>query len=229
MAESITTGTIFLSLIAGVMPPLLWLWFWLREDRKNPEPRSLILTTFLVGMFSVFPTYIIQQFIKNSVSYDFALIILWPLTEEIAKYSSAYIVALRTKEYDEPIDAVVYLITAALGFSAMENFFFLIKPDFSALSLITANMRFIGATLLHLLSSATIGIFIAFTFYKSKINNILGVILGLLTATTLHSLFNVFIIRDSGQNILTVFATLWSFIIVLLLFLEKIKTIRRTD
>ena len=227
MAQSITTGTIFLSMIAGIMPPLLWLWFWLREDSKNPEPRSLILATFLAGMLAVFPTYIIQQFIKNSVSYDFALIIIWPLTEEIAKLSAAYIVALRTKEYDEPIDAVVYLITSALGFSAMENFFFLIKPEFSALSLITANMRFIGATLLHLLSSATIGLFIAFAFYKNKINNIFGVILGLLTATVLHSLFNIFIIKDEGQNILTVFAVLWSLIIILLLFLERIKSLKK--
>lgn len=227
MAESITADTVFWSLVSGIIPPLIWLWFWLRED-KNPEPRHLILTTFLLGMFSVYPAYRIEQFLLTSGGYDYSFIILWPLTEEITKYLAAYVVALRSKEYNEPIDAVIYLITAALGFAAAENFFFLIKPDFSMISLITANMRFVGATLLHLLSSATIGVFMALNFYKNETTKRVGLIFGLFTATVLHSLFNLFIIKDSGSNILTVFFILWSLIIILMLFLEKIKNIKQS-
>ncbi|MEI6296058.1 MAG: PrsW family glutamic-type intramembrane protease [bacterium] len=227
MATSITVSTVFLSLVTGIIPPLFWLWFWMREDSVNPEPRNTIVATFIAGMFAIFPTFIVQQLISKVISYDYSLLILWPLTEEIAKYLSAYIVALRSKEYDEPMDAVIYLITAALGFSAAENFFFLVKPEFSLLSIITANMRFIGATNLHLFASAIVGVFLAFSFYKNKKIKTINLILGLLTATTLHSMFNLFIIRNKGENILIVFAILWLFTVGLLLVCEKIKNIKK--
>ncbi len=228
MAESITAGTIFLSLTAGIIPPLLWLWFWIREDSKNPEPRRLILLTFIAGMFSVIPTFYIQQFIGKYTTTEYAFMVFWPLTEELAKFTVAYVIAIRSKEYDEPIDGLIYLITAALGFAAAENFLFLVKPDFSALSMLTANMRFVGATLLHLLSSSTIGIFMAFAFYKNKITKNINIFLGLFTATTLHSLFNLFIIKDGGKNILNVFTVLWSLAVILVLLFEKVKRIDQT-
>ncbi|HRY62229.1 MAG TPA: PrsW family glutamic-type intramembrane protease [Candidatus Paceibacterota bacterium] len=228
MAGSITYDNVFWSLLAGILPALFWLWFWLREDRKNPEPRSLLLKTFLAGTLSVFPAFALQQFFAKGVNSEYLLIfIIWPLTEELVKYFTAYFVALRTKDFDEPIDAIIYLITAALGFAAAENFFFLVKPTFSIMSLITANMRFIGATLLHLLTSATVGSFIALNFYKDKAHKKISLILGLLTATVLHSLFNAFIIKDNGGNIFAVFSTLWLFTIALLLLCEKIKSLKK--
>lgn len=227
MAGSITADNVFFSLLAGVLPAVFWLWFWLREDRRHPEPRSRILITFFAGMLSVFPAYLAQQAFVGRISYEYLLVFFWPLTEEIIKYVAAYIAALRTKDYDEPIDAVVYMITAALGFAAAENFFFLAKPTFSVLSLITANMRFIGATLLHLLTSATIGSFLAMNFYKDKAHRIFGLFLGLLTATILHSLFNIFIIKDNGGNIFAVFIVLWLLTTGLLLFCEKIKRLTK--
>jgi RsiW-degrading membrane proteinase PrsW (M82 family) len=226
MAGSITADNVFLSLLAGVLPALFWLWFWLREDKKNPEPRGLILKTFLAGMVSVFPTYLVQQAFSGHVRYEYLIIFIWPFTEEIAKYVAAYLSAMRSKDFDEPIDAIVYTITAALGFAAAENFFFLVKPEFSILSLITANMRFIGATLLHLLTSATVGSFLALNFYKDRIHKQIGLIIGLLTATVLHSLFNIFIIRDNGGNIFSVFTILWILTVGLLLFCEKIKNLK---
>ncbi|HBM45591.1 MAG: hypothetical protein UT05_C0005G0021 [Parcubacteria group bacterium GW2011_GWF2_38_76] len=227
MAGSITADNVFWSLLAGILPALFWLWFWLREDKRSPEPRGIILATFLAGMFSVFPTYIAQQAVTGNIDYEYLLIFVWPFTEEIAKYLTAYFIALRTKYFDEPIDAIIYLITAALGFAAAENFFFLVKPTFSVLSLITANMRFIGATLLHLLTSATIGSFIALNFYKDKTHRKIAVILGLLTATVLHSLFNIFIIKGSGENIFLVFSILWMLTIALLVLCEKVKSLKK--
>lgn len=225
MAQHITGGIVFWSLIAGILPPLLWLWFWLREDAAHPEPRHLLLSTFLAGILSVVPTYYIQQAIAGMVPFQLALAVFWPLTEEIAKLAAAYFVAFKTKFYDEPIDALIYLITAAIGFSSAENFLFLIKPDFSMISFLTANMRFVGATLLHIVTSATIGAALAFTFYKNESTKGTGLIFGLVTATMLHSLFNLSIIKDKGDNILIVFAILWSLAIILMLLFERIKRI----
>lgn len=227
MAENITAGNVFVSLLAGILPAIFWLWFWLREDSKRPEPRGMILVTFISGMLSVVPTYFIQQIIGKAVQFEYALIVLWPLTEELFKYFAAHFSALRSKEFDEPIDAIIYLMTAALGFAASENFFFLIRPEFSVVTLLTANMRFVGATLLHLISSGAVGAFIGFSFYKSQTSKIISLILGLFTATVLHSLFNIFIIKGQGNNILNVFGALWIFAVLFLLLFEKIKKINR--
>lgn len=227
MAENVTAGNVFVSLLAGILPAIFWLWFWLREDSRRPEPRGMILITFIAGMISVVPTYFIQQFIGKAVQFEYALLILWPFAEELAKYLAAHLSALRSKEFDEPIDAIIYLMTSALGFAAAENFFFLMRPEFSILSLLTANMRFVGATLLHLIASGIVGVFIGFSFYKSQIMKKINLILGLFTATILHSLFNLFIIKGQGSNILSVFGVLWLLAVLFILIFEKIKKINR--
>ena len=40
---------IFLAMLGGVLPALLWLTFWLMEDRCEPEPKRYLLLTFIAG------------------------------------------------------------------------------------------------------------------------------------------------------------------------------------
>ena len=90
-------------------------------------------------------------------------------------------------------------------------------------SLITGNMRFVGASVLHVMSSAIVGLSLAFSFYKPKIVRRHMVIIGILLATVLHTLFNLSIISSSGSNMFVTFLILWFSVIGLLLFFEKIK------
>ena len=134
----------------------------------------------------------------------------------------------KTKEMDEPIDSVIYMLTAALGFVALENAFFLISPlsqgNFIE-SIITGNLRFMGASLLHIISSTTIGIFIALSFYKKKVMKIEYLAIGMILAIILHTIFNLLIIDSTNTTTFTIFAVVWIAVIVLLLFFEKIKKI----
>ena len=45
--------TVIAASLGGLLPALAWLWFWLREDSKHPEPRRLIALAFLAGMVAV--------------------------------------------------------------------------------------------------------------------------------------------------------------------------------
>ena len=45
--------TLAIALLVGIVPSLIWLWFWLKEDSRRPEPRGMILRTFLAGMAAV--------------------------------------------------------------------------------------------------------------------------------------------------------------------------------
>jgi RsiW-degrading membrane proteinase PrsW (M82 family) len=218
-------NTIFFALIGGIVPALLWLWFWLREDSKKPEPKLLLLLTFLIGMISVFVVLPLQKlFVGLTISEDI-LTIIWASIEELVKFGAVWVIALSSKEADEPVDFAVYMIIGALGFAALENALFLIDPidlGESTVALITGNLRFLGAMLLHAVSSATIGIMLGLSFYRGWFSKKIYLLLGIGGAITLHSTFNFLIINNNG-SLLNVFSLLWVVTIFVLLMFEQLR------
>src|SRR3989344_5096048 len=160
--------TFLWALVGGILPAILWLLFWLREDSRAPEPRRLIAKTFIAGMLAVLVALLAEKIMQNFLtSGSFITITLFALIEEVSKFGAAYFVALKTKENNEPVDSMIYFITAALGFAALENSFFLLEPlnDGNILGgFITGNLRFVGSSLLHVIASGIIGVFSAYAF-----------------------------------------------------------------
>lgn len=223
-----TTTVWLLAFMSGLIPTLFWLWFWLREDKKNPEPYLIILLAFLAGMAVVPMALPLQKLAIESYS-GVNLIWSWVIIEEVLKYAVAVSIIFWNKAVDEPIDMIIYLITIALGFAALENTLFLLTPlsggDFIN-STLTGSFRFLGSTLLHILASGTVGVWLAFAFYKTNFIKILYGMFGLSIAIVLHALFNLFIIDASGETILVVFLFVWIGIIMLFLVFEKVKRLR---
>lgn len=218
-----------LALAGGTIPALIWLWFWLREDRLHPEPRILILTAFLAGMLAV-PLVIPFEKATNEFFGSGSLVfIIWAIVEELAKFFVAWAVVLRRKEVDEPIDAMIYMITVALGFSAIENSLFILAPIVggdTVGALVTGNLRFIGATLLHIISSATIGAAIALSFYQSAKLKKGFIVAGVILSIILHAVFNLFIIKgeDNGSTFF-VFLSVWITVVILMIVFERVKSL----
>lgn len=218
--------TLVASLFFGTIPAFLWLKFWLREDKERPEPTGLLFLTFLAGMLSVLIVLPIQKFINN-VFYDNAtLIILWVATEEVLKLLAVLVIATRSSYADEPIDFPIYFITGALGFAALENALFLAYPiglNDATVSILTGNLRFLGATLLHAVASGMIGLMLGLSFYKSRRIKVVAIFFGLILAVVLHSAFNFFIIESSGEEVLKIFSFLWIVTIISMLVFEKLR------
>lgn len=224
-----SSNTIFLSLLGGVLPALIWLWFWLKEDRLHPEPKARVVMVFMAGMVSVFIVLPLERLVFTATLSGLSIItiLLWAAIEEISKYVVAYFTALRNKVMDEPIDAIIYMITAALGFSALENTLFLFKiidSDLFSQVIITGNSRFLGATLLHVASSAAIGVMIGLSYYKKPFIKKIFLGLGLCISIMLHTVFNLLIIKLSS-DLFFVFAGVWVLIILLMVIIEKIKKV----
>lgn len=233
MAEGVI-NTFIVSIAAGVLPPLLWLmFFWLREDRLHPEPKKIIALVFALGMLATFPAKYGEEFALRYLEYgSFLLIVIWAFIEEFVKYCAAYFGAMwHNRNFDEPIDAMIYLITAGLGFAGLENalFFFKNFHDGGLLFGLASNgFRFLGATMLHVLSSATLGAFIGFAFYQNSWVRERRFFMGLILATLLHALYNKLIMMNvsgSYQALLSTFGIMWVGIIIILFFFEKIKSI----
>ena len=216
--------------LGGVIPAFFWLWFWLREDEKNPEPRRLVARTFVAGMLLV-PVALFLQWYANSQFSESGALFAWVVIEEILKYGGALVVVLWHCHVDEPIDYIIYMLTIALGFSALENALFILTPisvgDISGF-ILTGNFRFLGATLLHILASGTIGVAMALSYYKKDATKIIYATIGLFIAIVLHALFNFFIIKSSGGALLNVFLFVWFGIIILFFILEKVKRLQKS-
>lgn len=214
----------------GMIPAFVWLWFWLREDAKHPEPRRLIALAFFAGMCTVAITVPLEQYVGGLIQNQTLTFTAWSAIEETIKFIAALAVVLWRKDYDEPVDAVIYMICVALGFSAVENTLFLWNPSLSgstiAQEIITGNLRFVGATLLHILGSATIGISLALAFYKPRIVKVLYGLSGVILAILLHSAFNFLILNTPQAYLLRTFVFVWIGVIVLLAALEFVKRIR---
>lgn len=219
---------IFYAILSGLLPALLWLWFWLREDNLHPEPRERVMKTFIAGICVVLFVLPVQMFFSSTIDHESSKYLVWAFSEEFFKFLAAWIVAISTDVMDEPIDAVIYMITVALGFAAIENTLFVLKPIFEGdlvRSIVTTNLRFIGATLLHVVSSASVGLCIAMAFYHNRETRRIALVSGLILATALHTAFNLFIIKASTDDTLRIFSAVWIAVVILLFLFEKVKTI----
>ncbi len=218
--------TVGLALLAGVLPALVWLWFWLREDREKPEPKGVLLMCFILGMLAVIFILPVEKLIQSYIADSTHQIISWAGAEEIIKYIAVLLIIGRSGLIKDPIDWPIYLITGALGFAALENTLFLIKPlslDHSTVNLLTTHLRFLGSTLLHAVSSGIIGIALGLSFYMNGFAKKLYLLVGVILAITLHSTFNFFIMNNNGSDFLKVFGFLWVVTIINMLLMEKLR------
>jgi RsiW-degrading membrane proteinase PrsW (M82 family) len=215
-----------LTFLIGIIPSFIWLFFWLKEDEKRPEPKGVLAMVFVLGMISVVFVIPVQQFVEKILSSYEVQVVVWAALEEIIKLLAVVLVLSKTPHLDEPIDWPIYLITAAVGFAALENILFLMEPfslGENTVGLLTGQLRFLGSTLLHTVSSAFLGIFLGLSFHSNKFKKNLYLVVGMGVAVVLHSIFNFFIIEEGGGNFLNVFAFLWVAAVIVMLLFEKLR------
>jgi len=123
------------------------------------------------------------------------------LIEEMMKFLVVKEKVLYSAEFDEPIDAMLYMIIAALGFAASENILILLGLGPKLLlpqAVEISAFRFLGATFLHALASAVVGYFLAFSIFETK-KRLKLISLGLLISIVLHGLYNFSIMEIEGS------------------------------
>jgi len=200
-------------IVFGVVPAIIWLLFYLRKD-SHPESKRMVIKMFLYGLLAViiaaiieivlifvlafvFPGYEIDwqnmKIIESEFSILFFLIegfVIVAFIEELCKFLIVKLRLLNDPEFDEPVDAMLYMIIVALGFAALENIFYfhaIEDPLVAELAWFSA-FRFLGANFLHALASGIVGYYLAQCIVKCKKHLILK---GLIIAALLHGLFNI--------------------------------------
>ena len=132
MAYSMLIGPI-------VLPVLFWAWYHYHKDRHLPEPASHLVLAFLLGGVAYWigkQLYVGLGYLD--LRYDaflladtdrfglflYAIFAIGPI-EELAKLIPFLLVIRHFPEFDEPIDGIIYASFIALGFAAVENYFYL--------------------------------------------------------------------------------------------------------
>lgn len=127
----------FAPYIAVALSAAIWLWFIRRHDKFEPEPlRTLISVLAFGGLASIFPAAILNDWVaslfsKSPLEYDLGLqangvFCLWVgLNEEFWKAVMTVSLISRHKDFNEPVDGIIYAMTCSLGFAAFENLFYI--------------------------------------------------------------------------------------------------------
>ena len=194
--------------LLDIVPSIVWLLFYLHKD-VNPEPKKTILLVFLGGAL-MGPVALLLQFSvmallspasqwpnlfaslgQNRYLLLLNVIAIAPLSEEFLKYLVVKLQILKNPAFDEPLDAMIYLIISALGFAATENLLniFLIPDVTLRLATSQSLVRFVSATFLHTLSSGVLGFFVAYSMLNFK-NRRYIIAIGFLLAVLVHGLYN---------------------------------------
>lgn len=196
----------FWYILFGLAPSIIWLLFFLRKD-VHPESNRMILKIFLWGILITLPAILIQLGVYaqlKALNLPFTLFLFTfylggvALVEEGLKYLVIRDKILSDPEFDEPIDVMLYMIIVALGFAALENILVLFPLSKLSEIFTVSVVRFGGATFLHALCSGIIGYFLALSFFETK-KRLKLFIIGFITGTSLHGLYNFSIISIGGS------------------------------
>jgi protease PrsW len=116
---------------SAVAPALLLLWLAVAADSR-PEPPRVVLTAVAFGALAALIVGVIETGLTEiPVSANPLLgtiettLFFVAIPEESAKIGIIAWIALRSREFDEPMDGVVYGTAVGLGFAALENVFYL--------------------------------------------------------------------------------------------------------
>jgi RsiW-degrading membrane proteinase PrsW (M82 family) len=222
-------STILYAFFGGLLPAIIWLYFLLKEDSRCPEPPKMIQLTFLLGMIAVPFVVPLERLAEAWLAPGASVWTAWAVIEETMKYLFAALFILPRRAVDESPDYVIYMVTLALGFAAAENALFLLVPfstgDFLG-GVLADNMRFIGATLLHVIASGAVGFALAFSYRKGPPLRTLYAAAGLILAVVLHATFNTLIIMGSGRDTLSALLLVWSAAVVFFALFEILKYFR---
>ena len=116
------------TLIITIAPSVIILLFFFFSD-KFKEPKGTVAIVFFLGILICLPAGILNSLIyenfNNSTETVERLLasFLGPAwTEEILKLFILYSIVLKRKEFNEPMDGIVYGVAVSLGFATYENY-----------------------------------------------------------------------------------------------------------
>tara|TARA_B100001250_G_scaffold280108_1_gene242450 strand:- start:120 stop:776 length:657 start_codon:yes stop_codon:yes gene_type:complete len=181
----------------AIFPPLLIAYIIYKQDKYDKEPRELIIKSFLFGCLSVIPILLLEIIFNEKYFLNIFLYMLLgvALIEEGMKFFFLKKYLYDHKEFNEPLDGIVYAVMISLGFATVENllYVFVYAPGKETY---VAVLRMFSAIPLHASCGVVMGYFVGKAKFNKNSTNYL--IIGLLSAIIIHGFYNYFVSINQG-------------------------------
>tara|TARA_B100000767_G_C19671937_1_gene495659 strand:- start:219 stop:887 length:669 start_codon:yes stop_codon:yes gene_type:complete len=175
-------------LLIAIIPPILIIYYIVKSD-KFPEPAHLIVKTFILGVLICFPLGLINTYLiwlpEASIGKDLSF--LAGFTEEPFKFLVLYFFIKPQKDFNEPMDAIVYAVIISLGFATFENIEYVFSGESANESIMIGILRAFTAIPLH----ASCGIIMGYYFGMHVFNEEkLALYKSLIIPISFHAIYN---------------------------------------
>ncbi|NLM97632.1 MAG: PrsW family intramembrane metalloprotease [Halanaerobiaceae bacterium] len=179
--------------IISILPGILWVWYYYKKDKYDPEPARLILRDFFLGIILVIPAGLLEAPFASFLTPQTPVLLLFlasiliiGVIEEGLKSYIVYKYHYEHPEFDEPIDGIIYGVTVGLGFAASENLFYTVLYGYQV-----GLVRAVLTSLAHASFTGIFGFYLARAHHEKNKSFIWS---GFLLVAFFHGLYDFLVI-----------------------------------
>jgi len=197
-------GPLLAALVAGI-PAVLWLGVFYLMDRHEPEPKQLVVGVCVLGalvaapladcvQYQAVPPVALEVHGLSPFSLDHIVyaVFVAGLAQEMCKYAVVRYTIYMSREFDEPMDGIVYMMACGTGFAVWVNYHRL-SGQSHQVYLSTGAAQAVVTTLAHASFAGALGYVMGrakFSRRSAPVRAIL-LMLGLLGAAALNGQFSL--------------------------------------
>ena len=192
-----------IALVLAVVPSVVILRYFVTRD-EFPEPRRAIGITFAWGVASTVPAVIaavllfaaLEATVWDDLTDPWARSAVLAffgaaIPEELFKFAVLYFYARRLRDFDEPLDGIVYGVTASLGFATLENVLYVVDGG-----LFTAVARAFTAVPAHAMFGAVMGFYFGLAHFEPQRRGLL-LLSAYASPVVLHGAYNTVLLAPN--------------------------------
>lgn len=159
----------------SLVPAVVWLAFFYRRDRLDPEPKGLVFRVFLlggllagaVGIPLVEDVFAVQTWLyHDTLTQILGGILVIGFTQEFLKFAAVRFAIYDSVEFDEPLDGIIYATAAGVGYATVLNIAFIVQSGGADLS--AACIRIVFTALAHASFAGVSGYFTGLTKFARQ-------------------------------------------------------------
>lgn len=184
----------------ALAPSLAIMWYIYAKDEFDKEPISLLVFSFLLGIFSVIPAliggnigeYLGYGLIGGDVFAVFIhAFIVVAFSEEFAKFLFLAVFLFPQRAFNEPYDGIIYAVMIGMGFATFENLVYVLQGGIEV-----AILRMFTAVPAHAAFGVIMGYYVGMAKFDRSRRFIL-LFAGLFWAVLAHGAYDFFLMLQN--------------------------------
>lgn len=198
--HSMSDLVLLLSILPAIIVAIL---VYVYVDIYEKEPTGQVVLTYFLGLGLSLIAYFIEEFIHThhadygsnlmlTLGYSFYAV---SLPEETIKLFGIWLIPYRSRQFNEPLDGIIYAVMLGMGFATLENILYGFMYGLE-----TILVRSLTAVPAHGVFAILLGYFVG--KYKFGFIDLRGLLKGYLLVLLFHSAYDFFIIQHISDMLL---------------------------